>query len=48
MKKMMKILYKGIFCLSMLVATTAVNSACFYKLYQEELPDELSALKKYE
>ena len=39
---------KWVLCLAVLVSTAAVNSTCWYKLYQEELPEELDKLKKHE
>lgn len=38
---------KGILCLALLVSTVVVNSTCYYKLYQEELPEELNILRKH-
>lgn len=48
MKKVINKIYRGIFCMAMLVATVAVNSTCLYKLYQEQLPEELGKLRKHD
>lgn len=48
MKKVISKLYRGMFCMAMLAATVFVNSTCAYKLYQEELPQELGKLRKHE
>ncbi len=47
MKRIITQLCKGIMCMSMVAATVFVNSTCFYKLYQEELPEELGKLRKH-
>lgn len=44
MDKLMKFLMTGLF----VVAGAAVNSTCFFKLYQEEFDDDLlDELRKY-
>lgn len=48
MKNIISKVYRGIFCMAMIVATVTVNSTCFHKLYQEELPAELTKLRKHE
>lgn len=48
MKKVMCKVYRGIFCLAMLVSTVFVNVTCSHKLYQEELPEELGKLRKHD
>lgn len=48
MKKVMCKVYRGIFCLAMLVSTMFVNVTCSNKLYQEELPEELGKLRKHD
>ena len=47
MKRMLTKICKGAICMAMLVSTVVVNSTCYYKLYQEELPEELSKLRKH-
>lgn len=48
MKKVIHKIYRGIFCMAMIVSTVTVNSTCFHKLYQEELPEELGKLRKHD
>lgn len=48
MKKMISKIYRGIFCMAMLASIATVNSTCFFKLYQEELPTELGKLRKHD
>lgn len=48
MKNIISKIYRGIFCMAMIAATVTVNSTCFFKLYQEELPEELGKLRKHE
>lgn len=34
--------------IAMFAATVFVNSACFHRYYQEELPEELNKLRKHD
>lgn len=47
MKKMLIKATQGILSIAILVSTVVVNSTCYYKLYQEELPEELNKLRKH-
>lgn len=47
MKRIINVLWKEVFCLAVMVATVCVNTTCNYKMYQEELPEELNRLKKH-
>lgn len=48
MKNVISKVYKGIFCLAMMMTAVTVNATCFHKLYQEELPEELGKLRKHD
>lgn len=48
MKRIINKFYKSIFSMAMLMTTVLVNSTCSHKLYQEELPEELTKLRKHE
>lgn len=47
MKRFLVKVSKGLLCMAMLVSTVMVNATCYYKLYQEELPEELNKLRKH-
>lgn len=48
MKKVINKIYRNIFCAAMLITTIFVNTTCSYKLYQEQLPEELGKLRKHD
>lgn len=48
MKTIISKISKGIFCMAMLATTVLVNATCAYKLYQEQLPEELGKLRKHD
>lgn len=48
MKNIISKVYRGIFGMATIAAKVTVNSTCFHKLYQEELPEELGKLRKHE
>lgn len=37
----------GVMLFAMTIATLSVNSACWYIMHQEELPDEAKKLRKF-
>lgn len=47
MKKIKENLVKLMYSLTLVIATVAANSTCFFRFYQEEMDSQLDSLKKY-